>query len=391
METARNLSLLKDYQAYLRVEKGLRPLSCEAYNGDLKTFAEFIEGRSGVLLTAAQEDVAAFLEHLRGHGIDQRSAARKLSCLRGFYKWLLLDRRIHHDPTVNIESPKAWKVLPKSLAEPEVAEMLDRAQMNAEHPQARATDLRDRAILELLYAGGLRVSEVTALTTGDLALDLGRVQVRGKGDKERIVPLGRAALEVLEIYLREGRPHLARISSAGSGRRLSSAARQDATRLFLSLRGMPLTRQWVWHVVKMSNSSASPHRLRHSCATHMVEHGADLRSVQLMLGHADISTTQVYTHLALGRLKEVHRLHHPRATRQRPAVVTPTVGRGGLHLVTSANRSMQVESNGTNQPNHAANSLTGDFREAEANSRNRTICSLDNLASILRSSAEEPA
>ena len=188
----RNLALLKDYQAYLRVEKGLRPLTCEAYDSDLNTFAEFIEGRNGVLLTAVQEDVAAFLEHLRKHGIDSRSAARKLSCLRGFYKWLLLDRRIHHDPTVNIESPKAWKVLPKSLAEPEVTEMLERAGMAAEHPQAQATALRDRAILELLYAGGLRVSEVTALSTGDLALDAGRVQVRGKGDKERIVPLGRS-------------------------------------------------------------------------------------------------------------------------------------------------------------------------------------------------------
>ena len=337
VETARNLSLLKEYQAYLRVEKGLRPLSCEAYDGDLKTFAEFIEGRSGVLLTAVQADVAAFLEHLRSHGIDQRSAARKLSCLRGFYKWLLLDRRIHHDPTVNIESPKAWKVLPKSLAEPEVAEMLDRARLNVEHPQARATMLRDRAILELLYAGGLRVSEVTALKTGDLALDLGRVQVRGKGDKERIVPLGRTALQALEEYLQQGRPHLARISSSGK-----TGARQDATRLFLSLRGMPLTRQWVWHVVKMANSAASPHRLRHSCATHMVEHGADLRSVQLLLGHADISTTQVYTHLALGRLKEVHRQHHPRATRQRAQDVKIAVSRRGLHLVSSINPSEET-------------------------------------------------
>ncbi|MGA3070878.1 MAG: site-specific tyrosine recombinase [Terracidiphilus sp.] len=312
MDHAGNLSLLTDYQAYLRVEKGLRPLTCEAYDGDLKTFAEFIEGRHGVLLTAAQQDVAGFLAHLREHGIDSRSSARKLSCLRGFYKWLLLDRRIHHDPTVNIESPKAWKVLPKSLAEPEVAEMLERAGLAASHPQAQAAALRDRAILELLYAGGLRVSEVTALSTGDLGLDAGRVQVRGKGDKERIVPLGRAALDALETYLREGRPHLARIRSG----RKTNAARQDAACLFLSLRGMPLTRQWVWHVVKAANGAASPHRLRHSCATHMVEHGADLRSVQLLLGHADISTTQVYTHLALGRLKAVHREHHPRGRRR---------------------------------------------------------------------------
>jgi integrase/recombinase XerD len=254
-----------------------------------------------------------------------------LSCLRGFYKWLLLDRRIHHDPTVNIESPKAWKVLPKSLAELEVEEMLERASMATSHPHANATVLRDRAILELLYAGGLRVSEVTSLSTGDLALDSGHVKVRGKGDKERIVPVGRSALEAMEIYLREGRPHLARISSAGKG----NLARQDATRLFLSMRGMPLTRQWIWHLVKSANGAASPHRLRHSCATHMVEHGADLRSVQLLLGHADISTTQVYTHLALGRLKAVHREHHPRGRRQGTEAETkPGTERGaGLRLV----------------------------------------------------------
>jgi len=312
-----NTALLKDYQIYLRVEKGLRPLTCEAYFGDLRTFAEFLESRHGVLVSATQQDVAAFLEHLRAHSIDSRSAARKLSCLRGFYKWLLLDRRIHHDPTINIESPKSWKVLPKSLAEPEVNEMLERAALAASHPQARATTLRDRAILELLYAGGLRVSEVVSLSTSDLALDAGRAQVRGKGDKERIVPLGRTAVEALETYLAEGRPHLARIRTTRA-----AGARPASARLFLSLRGMPLTRQWIWHLVKMSNNSASPHTLRHSCATHMVEHGADLRSVQLMLGHADISTTQVYTHLALGRLKAVHRQHHPRATRRNAAPAT---------------------------------------------------------------------
>ena len=305
VETTGNLGLLREYMTYLRVEKGLRPLTCEAYLGDLKTFAEFLEGRHGVLVTAAQGDVAGFLEHLRSHGIDSRSAARKLSCIRGLYKWLLLDRRIHHDPTLNIESPKAWKVLPKALAESEVSTMLQVAAMAAHHPQARATALRDSAVLELLYAGGLRVSEVTGLSVSDLALDLGRVMVRGKGDKQRIVPLGRTALEALEVYLREGRPALAR-----AGVRAHKA---DAARLFLSLRGMPLTRQSVWLMVKATNGNASPHTLRHSCATHMVEHGADLRSVQVLLGHADISTTQVYTHLALGRLKEVHRLHHPRA------------------------------------------------------------------------------
>jgi integrase/recombinase XerD len=308
------------------VEKGLRPLTCEAYLSDLRIFAEFLEGRNVLLMTAREADVAGLLVHLREHGIDGRSAARKLSCLRGFYKWLLLDKRIHHDPTVNIESPKAWKVLPKSLAEPEVTEMLERAALSASHPQAKATALRDRAILELLYAGGLRVSEAVSLNVSDLALDAGRALVRGKGDKERIVPLGRSALQALEQYLREGRPHLERISSARRGR---ARQRQDRARMFLSLRGMPLTRQWIWRLVKTANHSTSPHGLRHSCATHMVEHGADLRSVQMMLGHADISTTQVYTHLALGRLKAVHRMHHPRGARRPPEVEANEVARPG--------------------------------------------------------------
>ena len=263
--------------------------------------------------------MAAFLEHLRAHGIDQRSAARKLSCLRGFYKWLLLDRRIHHDPTVNIESPKAWKVLPKSLAEPEVAEMLERARherrasAGAGHricatgrfwscsmPAACASP-RSRRSRPAIWRSTWAACRCAARATRSALCRWAAPRSR----RWRVSA--------------QGRPHLARISSARTRR--PSAAQQDQdqqerTRLFLSLRGMPLTRQWVWHLVKMANSTASPHRLRHSCATHMVEHGADLRSVQLLLGHADISTTQVYTHLALGRLKEVHRQHHPRATRQ---------------------------------------------------------------------------
>jgi integrase/recombinase XerD len=353
VDSERNFQLLKGYQAYLRVEKGLRPLTCEAYLSDLKTFAEFLESRHGVLLTAAQQDLSAFLEHLRAHGIDPRSMARKLSCLRGFYKWLLLDRRIHHDPTVNIGSPKTWKVLPKSLAEPEVAEMLQTAAMAASHPQAQAAALRDRAILELLYAGGLRVSEVTTLSTLDLSLESGSVLVRGKGDKERIVPLGRIAIEALEMYLRQGRPHLDRIASArkrnGAGHKSpeQGAAGKEKAWLFLSLRGMPLTRQWVWHIVKSANPAASPHRLRHSCATHMVEHGADLRSVQVLLGHADISTTQVYTHLALGRLKAVHRQHHPRGAR-RPESAAQRLG-PRLVVRTPATRSPESRNSATEE------------------------------------------
>jgi integrase/recombinase XerD len=304
-----NLDLLGEYLTYLRVEKGLRPLTCEAYESDLMQFAEFLEGDSRRLAAARQQHVAGFLEHLQRHGVESRSAARKLSCLRGFYRWLLLDKHIHHDPTVNLESPASWKVLPKSLAENEVRSMMDRAGIAAEHPQADAVALRDRAILELLYAGGLRVSELTGLGVEDLSLDACRVLVRGKGDKERLVPLGRAAVQAIEDYLSRGRPGLARHSRG-----------RAAKGLFLSVRGRPLTRQWIWELVKSSDRTASPHKLRHSCATHMVEHGADLRTVQTLLGHADIATTQVYTHLALGRLKAVHRAHHPRARKTNAGV-----------------------------------------------------------------------
>jgi len=301
VSTSRNTEVIHEYLTYLRVEKGLRPLTCEAYERDLLQFAEFLERENEQLVAARQPEVAGFLEHLRTHAVESRSIARKLSCLRGFYRWLLLDKRIHHDPTVNLESPDAWKVLPKSLASSEVNSMLERAALAAEHPEADAIALRDRAILELLYAGGLRVSELTGLCVADLSLDAGRVLVRGKGDKERIVPLGALCVKAIEEYLERGRPGLARNSRVNQ--------------LFLSVRGKPLSREWVWQLVKSSDSHASPHKLRHSCATHMVEHGADLRTVQTFLGHADIATTQVYTHLALGRLKAVHRMHHPRAKR----------------------------------------------------------------------------
>jgi integrase/recombinase XerD len=303
MSPTGNSVLLREYLTYLRVEKGLRPLSCEAYERDLQQFAEYLEDHSATFVDTTQKRVAGFLEHLAKHNVESRSAARKLSCLRGFYRWLLLDKRIRRDPTLNLESPATWKVLPKSLAVSEVDALLDYAGLAADHPQADAIALRDRAILELLYAAGLRVSELTGLNVADLSLDAGRALLRGKGDKERIVPLGRASVEALGLYLKQGRPAL---------------AKKPSPRLFLSRRGQPLTRAWVWHLVKQSDAHASPHMLRHSCATHMVERGADLRTVQTLLGHADIATTQVYTHLALGRLKAVHRQHHPRAKRVAP-------------------------------------------------------------------------
>jgi integrase/recombinase XerD len=297
-----NVRTVREFVAYLRVEKGMRPATCEAYQRDLEQFAEHLEGRDGLLLTATQADVSGFMEGLRGHGVESRSIARKLSCLRGFFRWLLLDKRIAYDPTVNVETPASWKVLPKSLAESEVAEMLEVTGVAARAADADGLALRDHAILELLYAGGLRVGEICALREEDVHLDQARAQVRGKGDKERIVPLGRSAVEALERYMKLGRPGLVK---AGVQRAL-----------FLSVNGNALTRQWVWEMVRSTNKGASPHKLRHSCATHMVEHGADLRSVQTLLGHADIATTQVYTHVALGHLKAVHREHHPRGKRR---------------------------------------------------------------------------
>lgn len=304
MEQSGNLRIVREYLSYLRVEKGLRPLTCATYHRDLLQFSEYIEKDAVTFLTAQQQHVTGFMEHLRQHQVDSRTIAKKTSCLRGLYRWLLIDKRIKHDPTLHVESPKSWKVLPKSLAEIEVNDMLTRIGAAAQHPQADAVALRDHAILELLYAGGLRVSEVTTLGVEDLQLDLGRVLVRGKGDKERIVPLGDAAVRAISEYLSRGRSGLLK-------------KRPSLRQLFVSTRGAKLTRQWVWELVKRQDRRASPHMLRHSCATHMVEHGADLRSVQTLLGHADIATTQVYTHLALGRLKAVHRTHHPRARSHR--------------------------------------------------------------------------
>ncbi len=297
-QTTGNVQIVREYMVYLRVEKGMSAATCAAYRRDLEQFAEHLEGHNGLLMAAQQEDVSGFMEGMRSHGVESRSIARKLSALRGFYRWLLLDKKIAHDPTVNVERPSSWKVLPKSLAESEVAEMLEKTGSAARVAAADGLALRDHAILELLYAGGLRVAEICSLRVEDLQLDTGRALVRGKGDKERIVPLGRSAVEALEKYLALGRPEL------------EGTMRQHE--VFLSVRGRPLTRQWVWEMVRSTNFHASPHKLRHSCATHMVDHGADLRSVQTILGHADIATTEVYTHVALGRLKQVHRMHHPR-------------------------------------------------------------------------------
>jgi len=288
---------------YLKVEKGLARLTIAAYTTDICQFSEFLEKRKRVLTVARRSDVCDFLQQLFSNQVDGRSVGRKLSALRHLYRFLLLDKLIGHDPTLNIDSPKQWKVLPKSLARDEVEAMLEHTQPIRENKKAGAIAARNRAMLEAFYAGALRVSELVSMKIEDLKLDMGYVLVHGKGDKERIVPLGKSAQDALAQYLSQSRALLM------SG--------NTSPLLFLGHRGVKLTRQRVWQMVQDASSTsgrkASPHMLRHSCATHMVENGADLRTVQTILGHADISTTQVYTHLALDRLKNVYQKHHPRA------------------------------------------------------------------------------
>jgi len=298
-----NSRIVSDFVDYLKVEKGLGALTVSAYTRDIGQFAAALDGSKRTLLNARRDDVRSFLQRLFSNSVDGRSVARKLSALRHLYRFLLLDKRVDRDPTLNIPTPKQWKVLPRSLARDEVETML-RVDLS---PNAGKTSetlaIRNRAMLEVFYAGALRVSEITTLKLEDVKLDMGYVLVRGKGDKERIVPVGRSAQETLTRYFRDARPKL--------------AAGKTSPFLFIARGAKKLTRQRVWQMVGIASAAAgrhaSPHMLRHSCATHMVENGADLRTVQTILGHSDISTTQIYTHVALDRLKSVYAKHHPRA------------------------------------------------------------------------------
>ncbi|HXM66550.1 MAG TPA: tyrosine recombinase [Candidatus Acidoferrum sp.] len=319
MAAEANSRLLSGFLDYLRIEKGLAPLSIRAYATDIGQFAEFLEKRKRLLLTAQRIDVRDFLQQLFSYQVDGRSVGRKLSALRHLYRYLLLDKKMDRDPTLNIESPKQWKVLPKALARDEMEATLaaplarKSANGNQDTEYSQALAARDRAMLEVFYAGALRVSEIVNAKLEDLKLDAGYMLVRGKGDKERVVPLGKAAQDALANYLAQARPVLAAGKRSGS----TMAGKSSSPLLFIARGGHVLTRQRVWQMVRAAAAvcgrSASPHMLRHSCATHMVENGADLRTVQTILGHADISTTQVYTHLALDRLRTVYQMHHPRA------------------------------------------------------------------------------
>ena len=322
MSSEANARVLAGFLDYLRIEKGLARLSITAYGTDIGQFDSFLEKRKRDLLSARRTEVREFLQQLFSNQVDGRSVGRKLSALRHLYRYLLLDKKIDHDPTLNIESPRQWKVLPKSLAQDEVnATLAAPATMHSarsKNPkEAEALALRDKAMLELLYAGALRVSEVVNATIDDLKLDVGYMLVRGKGDKERIVPLGKPAQDALGEYLKNGRPVLAGMPRSKSTKAAAAPLSRSSPLLFIARGARKLTRQRIWQMVGQASAAsgrhASPHMLRHSAATHMVENGADLRTVQTILGHADISTTQIYTHLALDRLRSVYQKHHPRA------------------------------------------------------------------------------
>ncbi|HBO4041990.1 site-specific tyrosine recombinase XerD [Pseudomonas aeruginosa] len=282
----------------LWLEKGLADNTREAYRNDLQQFNAWLDGR-GLRLEGIGRD--AILDHLAWRleqGYKARSTARFLSGLRGFYRYCLRDGLIAEDPTLQVDLPQLGKPLPKSLSEADVEALL--AAPEVDDPLG----LRDRTMLEVLYACGLRVSELVGLTLEQVNLRQGVVKVFGKGSKERLVPLGEEAIGWLERYLREARGDLL-------GGRPSDV-------LFPSLRGEQMTRQTFWHRIKHHaqvaaiGTSISSHTLRHAFATHLLNHGADLRVVQMLLGHSDLSTTQIYTHIARARLQDLHARHHPR-------------------------------------------------------------------------------
>lgn len=280
------------------MEKGLSQNSLSAYRRDLIQFDQWLGTVHTSLLSVDKTDVEGYLAHRLERRHSARSTARLLSCLRGFYRWQLRERHVDSDPTLDIDAPKLPRSLPKSLTESEVEALLDAPDTED------AVELRDRAMLELLYASGLRVSELVTLRVGQINLAQGVLRVVGKGSKERLVPTGEEALQWLQRYLRHSRPVL--------------LGERGGDVLFPSRRGRQMTRQTFWHRIKTYALRAdiekhlSPHTLRHAFATHLINHGADLRVVQLLLGHSDLSTTQIYTHVARQRLKELHARHHPR-------------------------------------------------------------------------------
>lgn len=296
----------------LWLERGLSKNTQASYRSDLALLSRWLTPRGVALATAGEADLKEYLAARgRAHADAQsaqeqfqaRSQARLLSCLRGFYRWLVSERQRSDDPTARIASPKIGRRLPKTLSETDVENILNAPDVST------PLGLRDKAMLELMYASGLRVSELVLLQTARANLAQGVVQVIGKGGKERLVPMGELAMDWTQRYVSQARPAL--MTGVATG--------QASDSLFITARGAPMTRQNFWYLIRRHaknagvHASLSPHTLRHAFATHLLEHGADLRVVQSLLGHADLSTTQIYTHVTRTRLQDLHNKHHPRA------------------------------------------------------------------------------
>ena len=290
---------VRTFLSYLRVEKGLSDNTIQSYRRDMMKFAEFLQKQKLDTARIQRQDVVNFLAMLYKRRLDSRSVARHLVTIRHFFRFSLLEGFVKEDPAATIESPKFRQSLPYFLSVEEVERLLTQPDTSS------AVGLRDKAIIELMYSTGIRVSELTGIRVGDLQLDAGCLRCIGKGNKERLVPVGKKALAVVESYLKKSRPELLKDNASAH--------------LFLNQRGRPMDRITIWKMMGRYGKKAAlrkplkPHTLRHSFATHLLDRGADLRSVQMMLGHSDISTTQIYTHVVEERLKQVYKAHHPRA------------------------------------------------------------------------------
>jgi integrase/recombinase XerD len=290
------------FLSFCRVEKGLAANSLDAYRRDLERFGQWMDQHGVKLTSGGREDLRQYIDTLYTRGLTGRSVARHVTTIRNLYKYLLEQNAVESDPTEFLSAPKIGSALPKYLNHDQVDSLLED---KGEDDKTKPTQFRDRAMLQLLYASGLRVSELCAVELSDVELNLGVIRVMGKGNKQRLVPVGAAAIQAIEAYLTSSRAELL----AGRASRY----------LFVTARGGRMTRQGFWKLLGERGKRAgifhglTPHVLRHSFATHLIEGGADLRSVQTMLGHADISTTQIYTHVARTRLRKTVDDHHPRA------------------------------------------------------------------------------
>jgi integrase/recombinase XerD len=291
--------IIEEFLTYLSAEKGLAKNTLESYKRDIEKFVNFLEERqTGTFKEVARKDIVDFMIALKKGGLSAPSISRNLVSVKLLFRFLTRERLIAEDVTSALDSPKLWKTLPDTLSEDEVLRILNAPDVK------RPEGLRDRAILELLYASGLRVSELVGLKVSDVNLDIGFLRCLGKGSKERIVPIGSKAVKYVKDYLEKVRPRLRK--------------ELITTHLFLTRLGKGFTRQSIWTIIKEYTEQAgikkivTPHTLRHSFATHLLSHGAELRMVQEMLGHADISTTQIYTHVDKERLKSIHKQFHPR-------------------------------------------------------------------------------